>query len=143
MKPLLDKVYLDATVIDGCIHRISLTPTDPILKRWLDQYLSGHSPDVDLPLNLDSLSPFNKKVVRALQKIPYGQTRSYSEIAKAVGSPHAMRAVGNACRLNPFPLVIPCHRVLRSDGTLGGYAYGLPLKRALLNFERGCQKAAG
>lgn len=106
------------------------------LQSWLSQYLAGESPTVQLPLFLDALSPFNQKVLKALQKIPFGKTASYREIAEKIGHPYAARAVGNACRLNPFPLVIPCHRVICQDGKLGGFAYGLPLKQALLNFER-------
>jgi O-6-methylguanine DNA methyltransferase len=79
---------------------------------------------------------FQQRVWQELQKIPYGQTRSYSEIAQAIGRPKAVRAVARACAANPVPILIPCHRVIRKDGTLGGYSSGIARKRALLMRER-------
>jgi O-6-methylguanine DNA methyltransferase len=79
---------------------------------------------------------FQKKVWSELAKIPYGQTRSYKEIAKAIGHPAAFRAVGNANGQNPLPLIIPCHRVIESNGGLGGFGHGLKVKRQLLDLER-------
>lgn len=78
---------------------------------------------------------FQKKVWRAIQQIPYGQTRSYKWIAQKIGSPKAFRAVGQACKANPFPIVVPCHRVIASSGKLGGFNGGLKLKRQLLKLE--------
>ena len=75
-------------------------------------------------------------VQRHLAHIPYGQTESYKAVAEIVGNPNAVRAVGSACATNPLPVVLPCHRVLRSDGTLGGYIGGLAAKTALLELER-------
>jgi AraC family transcriptional regulator of adaptative response/methylated-DNA-[protein]-cysteine methyltransferase len=80
-------------------------------------------------------SAFRWKVWRELQKIPIGQTRSYSEIAKAIGSPKAVRAVASACANNPVSVVVPCHRVIRTDGELGGYRWGLERKKRLLEKE--------
>jgi len=84
---------------------------------------------------------FQQAVWSALQDIPVGQTRSYSEVAAAVGRPRAVRAVASACARNPVAVVVPCHRVIRADGGLGGYAYGLTIKEHLLAVER--QRAAG
>ncbi len=104
---------------------------------WLKQYGLQQEPSISLALSLASLPPFTQKVLRYLQKIPFGQTLSYSSIAQALGNPKAARAVGNACRQNPLPLIIPCHRVIEVSGKLGGFAYGLPLKQKLLEYEQG------
>ncbi len=90
--------------------------------------------DDDLPLDVRGTA-FQEKVWQALRRIPAGETRSYAEIAAAIGSPGATRAVGSACGANAVMVAIPCHRALRSDGSLGGYAYGLDRKRALLDRE--------
>jgi len=79
---------------------------------------------------------FQKKVWSALKKIPYGQTRSYQDVAKAIGHPKAFRAVGNANGQNSIPLIIPCHRVIESNGGLGGFGHGIGVKRRLLDFEK-------
>ena len=99
-------------------------------------YLEGWQPQLDLPLDLRATA-FQLKVWQALQAIPVGETRSYSDIAVAVGNPKASRAVANACASNPVALVIPCHRIIRRDGSLGGYRWGLERKRALLEREKG------
>lgn len=90
----------------------------------------------DLPLDIRGTA-FQQTVWDALRRIPAGETRSYAQIAAEIGRPKAVRAVGTACGDNEIAIVIPCHRVLRSDGSLGGYAYGLERKRALLERERG------
>ena len=79
---------------------------------------------------------FQKKVWDALMKIPHGQTRSYTQIAEAIGHPRSMRAVANACANNHVAIVVPCHRVVRGDGSLGGYRWGLPMKQRVLERER-------
>jgi AraC family transcriptional regulator, regulatory protein of adaptative response / methylated-DNA-[protein]-cysteine methyltransferase len=99
------------------------------------KYLDGRLEHLDLPLDVRATA-FQRQVWEALRKIPYGATRSYSEIARAVGRPRATRAVARACATNPAALVIPCHRVVRADGDLGGYRWGLERKRALLAAER-------
>ena len=99
------------------------------------EYLSGKRTAFDVPLNPTG-SAFQQKVYHALLDIPYGQTRSYQEIAQAIGHPKAMRAVGTANRKNPLPLFIPCHRVIGAKGDLAGYAFGLQIKKFLLDLER-------
>jgi len=101
----------------------------------LRAYFKGTLKDFSLPLDLDG-TPFQLKVWNALQKIPYGTTISYGELARWIGKPKAVRAVGGANGRNPIPLVVPCHRVIGSDGSLTGYGSGLPIKSALLEHER-------
>jgi len=111
---------------------------DDGLSAWageLVNHLSGQQPHLDLPLDVRATA-FQWRVWQALQAIPYGQTRSYSEIARALGQPTAARAVARACATNPVSLVIPCHRVVREDGSLGGYRWGLDRKQALLDHEK-------
>jgi O-6-methylguanine DNA methyltransferase len=102
--------------------------------RQLTEYLEGRRRAFDLPLELHG-SEFQKEVWRAVERVPYGYTASYGEIASLVGRPKASRAVGAANGANPIPIVIPCHRVIGSDGSLIGYGGGLPLKRRLLALE--------
>lgn len=101
----------------------------------LRKYLKGYLKQFDCKLDLKG-TPFEKKVWLALKKIPYGQTRSYKEIAQAIGHPKAFRAVGNANGQNSIPLIIPCHRVIESNGGLGGFGHGVRVKRQLLDFEK-------
>ncbi|MEB3102253.1 methylated-DNA--[protein]-cysteine S-methyltransferase [Ferviditalea candida] len=102
----------------------------------LREYFAGKRRRFELKLDLQG-TPFQLKVWHALSEIPYGETRSYAQIAGAVGSPKAVRAVGGANNRNPLPIVIPCHRVIGSDGTLTGYGGGLSIKEHLLSLERG------
>jgi methylated-DNA-[protein]-cysteine S-methyltransferase len=100
-------------------------------------FLDGRVTCFDLPLDLRLVAPgFRRRVLDHLAAIPYGRTRTYREVATAVGSPGATRAVGSACANNPLPLVIPCHRVVRSDGASGGFLAGGEVKGALLAIER-------
>jgi AraC family transcriptional regulator of adaptative response/methylated-DNA-[protein]-cysteine methyltransferase len=111
---------------------------DVTLKSWLDavaRRLAGRGPHRDLPLDVRGTA-FQVRVWQELMKIPAGQTRSYSEIARAIGNPKAVRAVGSACGANHAAIIIPCHRAVREDGTLGGYAWGLDRKRRLLDLEQ-------
>ena len=108
-----------------------------LLKRGQEQileYLAGQRQVFDLPLAPQG-TPFQQKVWEALKDIPYGQTRSYRDIAQAVGCPRGFRAVGMANHRNPIPILIPCHRVVGANGALTGYAGGLALKQALLALE--------
>jgi AraC family transcriptional regulator of adaptative response/methylated-DNA-[protein]-cysteine methyltransferase len=114
------------------------------LGRWVRaivNHLSGKDTRLDLPLDIRATA-FQWRVWEALRAIPYGETRTYQEIARIVGAPKAARAVGRACATNPVAIVIPCHRVVRGDGSLGGYAYGLGVKRTLIDTERARRKRA-
>lgn len=105
---------------------------------WVEKiiaYLEGWQPHLDLPLDIRATA-FQMKVWQQLQKIPVGETRTYSDIADAIGQPTASRAVANACANNPVALVIPCHRIIRKDKSLGGYRWGMERKQALLQQEQ-------
>ena len=104
--------------------------------REIDEYFAGQRTGFDLPLDYSLSSGFRQLVQRHLSEIAYGQTESYKEVAQIVGNPKAVRAVGTACATNPLPVVVPCHRVLRTDGTLGGYVGGLDAKTTLLTLEK-------
>jgi methylated-DNA-[protein]-cysteine S-methyltransferase len=101
----------------------------------LDEYFAGRRHRFDLPLDLSLSAGFRRTVLTYLPGIAYGQTASYQAVAAAVNNPGAVRAVGTACATNPLPLVIPCHRVIRSDGHVGAYLGGPEAKRRLLNLE--------
>lgn len=103
--------------------------------RQLDDYFAGRRTSFDLELDLSLAHGFRLDVARQLREIPYGATWSYGEVASALHNPGAVRAVGTACRLNPIPLVVPCHRVVRSDGSLGQYAGGPDAKALLIELE--------
>lgn len=108
--------------------------TDDIA-RQLNEYFDGKRHDFDLDVDLQLITGFRNTVISHLSEIPYGTTASYSQVAAMVGNPAAVRAVGSACGHNPLPLVIPCHRVIRSDGTTGQYLGGTDAKATLLSFE--------
>ena len=101
----------------------------------IKKYLKGELQRFDCKLDFKGTT-FQKKVWSALAKIPYGQTRSYKEIAQSIGYPKAFRAVGNANGRNSIPLILPCHRVIESNGGLGGFGHGIEIKRRLLDFEK-------
>lgn len=103
--------------------------------KQLREYFVGQRTEFDLPLVPEG-TPFQRSVWKCLSEIPYGETISYAELAKRVGNPKAARAVGSANGKNPLPIVIPCHRVIAADGTLGGFGGGLPTKMKLLGLER-------
>jgi methylated-DNA-[protein]-cysteine S-methyltransferase len=104
-------------------------------RRQLDRYFEGRLTEFELALDWQLTHDFRRRVVRAISRIPYGQTRSYTQIATSAGNERAVRAAGTACGANPIPIVVPCHRVLRSGGALGGYGGGLEMKEALLELE--------
>jgi len=104
--------------------------------RQLREYFAGKRTGFDLPLAPRG-TEFQRSVWRQLQEIPYGETISYGELARRVGNPKASRAVGSANGANPLPIVIPCHRVIAGNGTLGGFGGGLPMKQTLLALEQG------
>lgn len=110
------------------------TPLSAKVYAQLSEYFNGERKSFDFPFKMEG-TPFQKKVWSALCEIPYGETRSYKEIAIAIGSPKACRAVGMANNRNPIAIVIPCHRVIGSNGDLVGYAGGIEVKKALLKLE--------
>ncbi len=115
--------------------------------KTLERHLNGFEPRLDLPLDLQATA-FQRRVWKELQRIPYGETRTYTEVARAIGKPRAIRAVARACATNPVSVIVPCHRVIREDGSLAGYRWGLSRKAALLHAEQErreekCAHAAG
>ncbi|HEY0105711.1 MAG TPA: methylated-DNA--[protein]-cysteine S-methyltransferase [Rhizomicrobium sp.] len=105
------------------------------VRAQVEEYCAGARRDFDLAIAFEQGSDFERAVWQAMRVIPFGETVSYGAIAKALGEPGAARAVGMACNANPIPLIVPCHRVIGADGALVGFGGGLPLKRALLDFE--------
>lgn len=101
----------------------------------IEEYLAGRRTEFDLPLDLRLADGFRRQVIEHLRDIGYGRRESYATVAAAVGNPKAVRAVGTACARNPLPLVIPCHRVVRTDGSIGQYAGGAAAKTTLLELE--------
>lgn len=132
----------DETFLQGLAarHRVPVTPcesrTETIL-RQVKAYLLGQRRDFDLPIHWELMSAFQQKALRAVHQIPYGETRTYGQIAAQIGKPLAPRAVGGANATNPMPLVIPCHRLVGADGSLRGYGggAGLATKTWLLDLE--------
>jgi methylated-DNA-[protein]-cysteine S-methyltransferase len=104
-------------------------------RKQLEEYLHGRRKEFDLALDLNTCTSFQREVLLAAQNIPYGETRSYEQLAQMIGKPKASRAVGGALGGNPVPIVIPCHRVLAKDGSLCGFRGGVELKRQLLKLE--------
>lgn len=138
------RVAYDREDHDAVLDRLATTVSPRILAapgrldragRQVEEYFAGWRTAFDLPLDLRLATGFRLGVLTQLARIGYGQTRSYAQVAAAAGSPRAVRAVGTACATNPLPVVLPCHRVIRSDGTFGGYVGGLDAKRALLDLE--------
>ena len=114
------------------------SPTGELIEK-INLYCSGEKVSFDkFKINLPSLSPFQRKVLRAATKIPYGTVSTYGELAKTIGHPNSSRAVGNSLSKNPFPIIVPCHRIVRSDGKVGGFSAGggMELKEKLLRMER-------
>jgi methylated-DNA-[protein]-cysteine S-methyltransferase len=107
----------------------------------LEQYFAGERTEFELDVELEG-TPFERRVWKELRAIPYGETATYAEIARRIGRPGASRAVGRANARNPVAVVVPCHRVIGSDGSLTGYAGGMEMKRALLDLERGQRRVA-
>ena len=132
---------------DGAISRAYLPNAEPDVpgnpseflekaKRQFDEYFNGKRKTFDLPLNFGGCGVFYTKIYKELLKIPYGDTASYKQIAGRVGCPKGYRSVGLANNKNPLPIIVPCHRVIGSDGNLVGYAGGLDLKIKLLELEK-------
>ena len=125
------KVYPDAAPAPG-------TDSDLLekTKRYILDYLTNRVPPPKVPIDLSKGTPFDHKVWRSIETIAFGESRSYSQIAAKANSAGASRAVGAACGRNPVPILVPCHRVIRSGGKPGGYSGGLHIKRALLDLEK-------
>lgn len=127
-------------VLDALARRVSpriiLAPArlDDV-RRELDEYLARRRRTFDLAIDWTLVGPFGRRVLQATAAIPFGQTRTYAQVAAAAGSPRGSRAAGNALGANPVPIVVPCHRVLRAGGALGGYTGGLHRKELLLRTE--------
>ena len=121
--------------------RAEIVPATDTFERWVKeivQRVEGKPPRMELPLDLQATA-FQRRVWQELQQIPRGSTRTYSQVAKAVGNPKAVRAVARACATNPVCIVVPCHRVIREDGNLAGYRWGLSRKQQLLAQEQATQ----
>jgi methylated-DNA-[protein]-cysteine S-methyltransferase len=112
----------------------SARPVDPV-RRQLDEYFAGKRTGFDVDVDLRTSAEFSRRVLERLGKVPHGQVTTYGALAKAVGRPRAARAVGTVMNRNPIPIVLPCHRVVGSNGSLVGYAGGLDRKRLLLSLE--------
>jgi methylated-DNA-[protein]-cysteine S-methyltransferase len=124
--------------IKKALNAESVEHDDEVLektRRQLDEYLKGRRREFDIPVFMVG-TDFQKSVWKALMKVPYGDTSTYSRIAKDIGNERAVRAVGNANAANPISIIVPCHRVIGSDGELVGYGGGLSVKRRLLELER-------
>ncbi|MFW0150463.1 methylated-DNA--[protein]-cysteine S-methyltransferase [Mycobacterium sp. smrl_JER01] len=142
----LVRVAFDIEVHDAVLAQLATAVSPRILHaparldtaaRQLDEYFGKRRTDFDVAIDLRLTAGFRRSVVEHLRAIGYGQRQSYSQVAAAIGSPRAVRAVGTACGHNPLPVVIPCHRVVRSDGTTGHYVGGSHAKSALLALESG------
>lgn len=121
-------------VQDSSDYIIAPSPLYTDAKNQIQEYLSGQRSSFDLPLNFESGTEFQQSVWKEMLKIPFGEVMTYGAVAKALGKPGASRAIGGACNKNPIPLIIPCHRIVSSDG-LGGFAYGLAMKKEILDLE--------
>ncbi|RCJ39895.1 AraC family transcriptional regulator [Nostoc punctiforme NIES-2108] len=124
-------------ILNQEFHQAQIVRDDHTHKDWIQailDFIAGDATHLDLPLDVRGTA-FQKQVWQALQKIPYSETRTYADIARNLAKPQAVRAVGNACGANPIALIVPCHRVLRSDGSLGGYHWGIERKQKLLTQE--------
>ncbi len=140
---------LEISAADGAVCSISIVQTgeimtdargeiQPVLKQAMseiNEYFAGKRTEFSFPMRTEG-TLFQKSVWEELKKIPYGKTKSYGEIAAAIDNPKAFRAVGMACNKNPIMIAVPCHRVVGSNGTLTGFAYGTDMKQSLLNLEK-------
>lgn len=131
-----ERVVAQLAVVSERVVECS-TPVLDAASEQLERYFAGELAAFDLPLDLQlSAGPYRREVLEELRRIPLGETRTYAEVAIATGRPRAIRAVGSGCATNPVPLIVPCHRVLRTGGELGGYLGGVERKRWLLELEQ-------
>jgi AraC family transcriptional regulator of adaptative response/methylated-DNA-[protein]-cysteine methyltransferase len=126
LKKLLTEEFCAAEIADAAM---------PEVEAKVRAFIAGEGTLARVPLDIRG-TVFQRRVWEALRRIPRGETRTYGEIARAIGAPAAVRAVGSACGANPVALVVPCHRAVRTDGGLGGYAWGLGVKKRLLELEK-------
>ena len=143
---LVQLAYVDGDQLDGLLARLAERISPRVLsaprrldapRLELEQYFEGHRRRFEFPLDQRLLSVFGRQVLAATAAIPYGSVSTYGRVAADAGSPRGARAAGNALGSNPLPIVLPCHRVVRSGGHLGGYTGGLDRKRTLLAIEQG------
>jgi methylated-DNA-[protein]-cysteine S-methyltransferase len=130
--------------LDAVLDRIAASVSPRVLeapsrldavRRELDEYFAGRRTTFDLPVDWTLATPFARRILRATAAIPFGEVSTYARVAAAAGSPRGSRAAGNALGANPVPIVVPCHRVLRTGGDLGGYTGGIHRKQLLLTLE--------
>ena len=142
---LLDKIQVCATDVGVCLIRAERLAPPPTAKARrlveqarveLGEYLEGKRTFFTVPVDLSATPPFQREVLAAARSIPFGEVRAYAWVAERIRHPRAVRAVGTALGRNPVPLIVPCHRVLRSDGGVGGYLFGTRVKDRLLALER-------
>lgn len=129
----IEDIEFELEQIDSDVYEQD-TPLLDLVQSQIEEYFAGTRTEFDIPLKFSG-TDFQEGVWKQIAAIPQGETLTYSEIAHRIDKPKAARAVGNACGNNPIPLIIPCHRVLASNGKLGGYSSGRDTKRALLDFE--------
>ncbi len=132
----IERSWLNALVLEPGTKFFNGSLSD--LPRQMDTFFSGLDPHFNLKITLHG-TPFETAVWKACMNIPYGKTSTYAAIAEEIGSPNAVRAVGTALSANPIPIIVPCHRVVRTDGSLGGFRGGLKLKQQLLDMEKGIE----
>ena len=142
---LIRVAYVDYTEQDAVLEQLAATVSPRVLaaprkldepRHELDEYFAGRRRDFEIQLDWRLTRGFARRVLEATAKIPYGATATYKQMAAAAGNERASRAAGNALGSNPIPIIVPCHRILHSDGGLGGYTGGLDKKRLLLGVER-------
>lgn len=130
---LINRITLNPAHVFSCSIQGAELQED--ILAWMEAYLHGKKgklPSLDFS---QFTTPFTRAGIKAICSIPFGKVATYAEVAKIAGNPHAPRAIGNVCSRNPYPLVIPCHRVVASNGSLGGFAYSLEIKQSLLEHE--------
>lgn len=128
-------ISISAVIEDDYIESESNSEIIRVIKRQLQEYFYGTRKKFDIKFDTSQGTDFQRRVWQALRDIPYGETRTYGEIAKIVGSPKGARAVGMACNKNPLLIITPCHRVIGSTGSLTGFACGIDIKKLLLDIE--------
>ena len=134
-----NNILVSLKLVDCCEKTTVETDFIKDIKKQLDEYFLGKRTIFNIKIN-PAGTDFQQLVWKELQNIPYGETKSYSEIAAAAGNKNVQRAVGNACNKNPIMIIIPCHRVISKNNNIGGYAYGRSIKQKLLNIENGVKQ---